>query len=73
MYHLHYDGFLDVEARILLIQTLIGEILLQADVIDAYDPYLLTEEERGEINDFHLLVEELMPYFQNGPEYEPIV
>ncbi len=73
MYHLHYDGELDIEARILLLQTLIGDIILQADVIDAYDPYVLTEEERGEINAFHLLVEELMPYFQNGPEYEPIV
>ncbi|OHE40664.1 MAG: hypothetical protein A2Y16_06335 [Tenericutes bacterium GWF2_57_13] len=72
-YHLHYDGALDIEARILLIQTLIDEILLQADVIDAYDPYLLTEAERLEVNEFHLLVEELMPYFQEGPEYEPIV
>lgn len=73
MYHLHYDGTLDVAARILYLQTLIGEILLQADVIDAYDPYFLTEGERIEINEFHLLVEELMPYFQNGPDYDPVV
>ncbi|MFA5006942.1 MAG: InlB B-repeat-containing protein [Candidatus Izemoplasmatales bacterium] len=72
-YHLHYDGPIDIEARILYLQTLIGDILLQADVIDEFDPNALTEEQRGEINAFHLLVEELIPYFDYGPDYEPIV
>lgn len=71
-YHFHYEGEIVIVDRATLIASLVGQILVQADVIDGYDPYLLTEEERGEINEFHLLVEELMPYLEYGPEYDPI-
>jgi hypothetical protein len=70
-YELNYQGDIIVSDRIIYLQTLVDSIILQADVIDGYDPYGLTEEERGDINDFHLLIEELMPYLQYGFDYVP--
>jgi hypothetical protein len=53
------------------LQELMSEILLQADVIDGYDPYFLQAGEAEQINAFHLLIEDLIAFTQNGPSTLP--
>jgi len=72
-YQFQYDGPIDLEVRILLLQALIDDIILQADVIDLYDPLFLSEGEFNDVIEFHNLIELLIGYVSNGPEYEPIV
>jgi len=48
-----------------------SELLLQADVIDGYDPYFQQAGEAEQINAFHLLIEDLIAFTQNGPSTLP--
>jgi hypothetical protein len=69
-YDFSYDGTIDIGAKIIEIQTLIDDLVAQADVIDGYDPLNLLAGELEEINQFHLLIEELMLFFSTGPDGE---
>ncbi|MCK7489238.1 MAG: hypothetical protein MZU79_02550 [Anaerotruncus sp.] len=47
---------------------MLDSIILQAAVIDGFNADLLTENEIGQINQFHLLIEEVMTIIQFGPK-----
>jgi len=69
-YNFSYDGTIDINAKIIEIQTLIDDLVTQSDVIDGYDPQNLLAGELEEIDAFHILIEELIMFFGNGPEAE---
>lgn len=71
-YEFDYTGPVVIADKVLEYQTLIDQIVLQAAVIDGYDLATLTPEQLGEIETFHLLIEEIIMIVENGPEYEEI-
>jgi len=71
-YEFNYTGPIVIADKVLEIQLLIDQIVLQAAVIDGYDGADLTVEQMDEIETFHMLIEEIMMLLNNGPEYEEI-
>jgi hypothetical protein len=67
-YQFDYQGEIVIADLILEYQSLVDDIVLQAAVIDGYDVNLLSFLEIGQINAFHLLIEEVMAILQYGPE-----
>lgn len=62
----------DRDLAITDLQGLMSEIVLQADVIDGYNPYFLQAGEGEQINAFHLLIEDLIAFIENGPALPPV-
>jgi hypothetical protein len=71
-YEFNYTGPVVIADKVLEYQTLIDQIVFQASVIDGYDLATLTPEQLGEIEAFHLLIEQIITIVNNGPEYEEI-
>jgi uncharacterized repeat protein (TIGR02543 family) len=67
-YQFDYQGEIVIADLILDYQSLIDDIVLQAAVIDGYDVNLLGLLEYGQIEVFHLLIEEVMAIIEYGPE-----
>ncbi len=67
-YMLEYNGEPAVADVILYLQTLIDDIIAQADVIDNYNALTLVEAEIEQIMIFVGMIEELMFFLDGGPE-----
>jgi uncharacterized repeat protein (TIGR02543 family) len=65
---------IDVEEMILTIQTLIQDIILQAGIIDGFDPLALSTIELEEVHVFYFHIQELMNILSFGPQeiVEPV-
>jgi hypothetical protein len=71
-YEFDYTGPIVIADKILEFQTLIDQVVLQAAVIDGYDLATLSTAELGEIEAFHLLIEQIILIVSYGPEYNQI-